>query len=165
MKTLDKKSSRHSHCPDNEPRSAHNDSVKARLDRVVVDSWAKHPAKPPILKGFRCVRDSFVRCQTTVKTYARRRQYQSLTNDTKIFWQYDRQRNWWKRWRITIIGDDNTGLTYNELNVVTSHCRYWRFLIIEVAFDFSPETGVDERFVRRHGRFGKSHRREKQKQA
>jgi hypothetical protein len=70
--------------------------VWVRLDRLQIVSWAPQGGRPPLLKGYKVVRDWFVRCQTTISTYARVRQYQSVTDDTKIFWQYQRLKGWAK---------------------------------------------------------------------
>lgn len=132
--------------------------VHVGLDRVQILSWAPQGRKPPPLKGYKIVRDSFVRCQTTTATYARRREYQSTKGDTRIFWQYRRLKGWLKPWKITIVADDATGLSYEQIQHVLKHCRYFRFLTIEIAVDFCPSAGVNKRFVRRHGVFGKSRR-------
>ncbi len=133
-------------------------SINAQLDRVQILSWAPRGRRPPLLKNYKIVRDSFVRCQTTTATYARSRQYQSITDDTKIFWQYQRLKGWLKPWKITIVADDKTGLFYEQVQHVLKHCRYYRFLIVEIAVDFRPSAGIDKRFVREHGNFGKSRR-------
>ncbi len=132
--------------------------IVVRLDRVQLVSWAPQGRKPPLLNGFAITRDCFVRCQTTTATYARCRQYKSLKDDTKIYWQYERLKGWLKPWKITIVADDKTGLSYEQIDNVLGHCRFYRFLIIEVAIDFSPSMGVDRQFVRRHAVFGKSRR-------
>jgi hypothetical protein len=134
-------------------------SVYVRLDRVQLVSWASPQHRPPQLEGYKLIRDSFVRCQTTTATYARSRQYQSITNDTKIFWQYNRLRGWLTPWKITIVGDDKKGLSYEEITNVLKHCRYYRFLVVELAFDFCSSSGINRRFVRQHAVFGKSRRR------
>ena len=132
--------------------------VHVQLDRVQLVSWAPQGRKPPALRGFKVTRDSFVRSQTNVKTYARCRQYHSTTNGTKVYWQYERLKGWLKPWKVTIVADDLTGLSYEQIETVVKHCRHYRFLIVEVAIDFSPSTGVDREFVRRHAVFGKSRR-------
>lgn len=137
--------------------------ITVRLDRVQVVSWAPHGKKPPVLEGYAITRDSFVRCQTSTATYARCRQYQSQTNDAKIYWQYSRQKGWLKPWKITIVADDRAGLSYNEIEQVLRHCRFYRFLLVEIAIDFSPSARVNRRFIRQHAVFGKSRRREREK--
>ena len=134
--------------------------INVQLDRVQIVSWAPRGKSPPPLKGYKIVSDWFVRCQTTTATYARSRQYQSLTDDTTIFWQYQRLKGWLKPWKITIIADDVTGLSYEQVQHVLKHCRYYRFLIVEIAIDFCPSAGINKRFVRQHAVFGKSRRRD-----
>lgn len=129
-----------------------------RLDRVQFGAEVPRGRTPPMVKGFLVVKDTFVRSQTTTSTYARCRQLRSLTNDTKIYWQYCRQKGWLQPWKITMVADDHTGLSRNEIEAVLRHCRSYRFLIIELAVDFSPLTGVNRQFVRRHAVFGKSRR-------
>ena len=138
-------------------------AVGVRLDRVQILSWAPRGRKPPPLAGYKIVRDSFVRCQTTTATYARCRQYQSTTDDTKIFWQYQRLKGWLRPWKVTIVADDKTGLSYEQIQGVLKFCRHHRFLTIEVAVDFCRSAGIDKRFVRQHGVFGKSRRRAQQR--
>lgn len=129
-----------------------------RLDRLqMVAGYA--PRKPPAIRGFKVVSDHFVRPQTTVQTYARCRQYNSVTNGARIFWQYDRRKGWLKPWKITLIADDRCGLSRGEVWEVVRHCRRYRFLLVELALDFSRQSGITERFVLRHGVFGKSRRR------
>jgi hypothetical protein len=132
--------------------------IKVRLDRVQILSWAPQGRRPPQLDGFKITRDSFVRCQTTTGTYGRCRQYQCITKDTRIYWQYDRLKGWLKPWKITIIADDRSGLSYGEVEKVLKHCRRYSFLIVEIAVDFCPSAGVNRRFIRKHAVFGKSRR-------
>ena len=139
--------------------------IRALLDRVQILSSAPKGRKPPLLEGYVIVRDSFVRCQTTTRTYARCRHYSSLTNDSKIYWQYSRQRSWLKPWKITMVADDKTGLSRDEIERVLKHCRSYQLLTVEVAIDFSPSTGVSKQFIRRHAVFGKSRRRAEKKES
>ena len=133
--------------------------IRALLDRVQIVSWALEGHAPPSVEGFAVTRDSFVRCQTSTRTYARCRHYKSLTNDSKIYWQYSRQKGWLKPWKITMVADDKTGLSRDEIERVLRHCRSYQLLTVEIAIDFSPSTGVNKQFIRRHAAFGKSRRR------
>ena len=139
--------------------------IRALLDRVQIVSWAPEGRAPPPVEGFAVTRDSFVRCQTTTSTYARCRHYNSLTNDAKIYWQYSRQKGWLKPWKITMVADDKTGLSRDEIERVLKHCRSYQFLTVEIAIDFSPSTGVSKQFIHRRAVFGKSHRRAKKKES
>jgi hypothetical protein len=67
-------------------------------------------------------------------------------------------KGWLKPWKITLVADDKSGLSYEEIQNVLKHCRRYRFLTVEVAIDFPPSAEVDKRFVRAHAVFGKSHR-------
>jgi hypothetical protein len=138
-------------------------SCVARLDRVqILASPATHE-KPTNLSGFDVMRDILVRCQTTIKTYARVRSYRSTSNGTQIFLQYARQAGWLPEWKVTIVGDDRYGLSRKEIEVVLLHCRAYRICLVELALDFSPRSAVTSTFVKRHARFGKSRRRAKGK--
>jgi hypothetical protein len=135
--------------------------VRVRGDRLQLVSGAPPDCRPPLkVPGFVIHRDSFVRCQTTTSTYAKCREYHSLTGDTKLYWQYGRQKGWLKPWKITIVPDDERGLTIELLQQVLGYCRFWRFLTIELAFDFSPSKAMNHRFIQRHALFGKSRRRQ-----
>jgi hypothetical protein len=133
-------------------------AINVRIDRVQIVSCAPLSSKPPDLQGFAITRDSFVRCQTTTSTYARCRHYSSLTTDAKIYWQYCRQKGWLKPWKITMVADDKTGLSRDEIERVLNHCRRYQFLTVEIAIDFSVSTRVNRRFIRGHAVFGKSRR-------
>ena len=138
--------------------------IDVRLDRVQIVSRASRGQKPPLLEGYVIVRDCFVRRQTTTATYARNRQYQCVAKDAKIFWQYDRQKGWLQPWKITMVADDKTGLSRDEIERVLRHCRSYQFLTVEIAIDFSPSTGVNKQFIRSHAVFGKSRRRATKKE-
>jgi len=133
--------------------------VRVRLDRLQIASGALRGRKPPQLQGYKVVRDCFVRCQTTTATYARVRQYQSIANDTNIYWQYCRRKGWLAPWKITMVADDTTGLSRDDIEPVLRSCRSYRLLMVEIAIDFSPSTGVNKQFIRHHAIFGKSRRR------
>lgn len=130
-----------------------------RLDRLTIVSWAKHGWKLPSIPGFKVVRDIRVRPQGESPTYERVRELLSLTSTTRVSWQYRRRRGWLKEWRITIYGDDLSGITPMELCPILKRCRHAWLVLVELALDFAPTSGVDREFVKRHGVFGKSRRR------
>ncbi len=134
-------------------------SCCARLDRIQLISWEMPDRKPPeALCGFRVAADHFVRPQTNITTYRRCRRYESSASNAAIFWQYQRRRSWLAPWKVTLVADDRTGLTPREVACVLTHCRFPRFLTIEMALDFTSSSGVSARFVQAHGLFGKSRR-------
>lgn len=133
--------------------------VRARLDRVQLVAWVPRNRKPPTIEGFNVKSDTFVRCQTTTQTYARCRQFCSVTSDARIFWQYRPLKPWLGPWKITLVADDRSGLSRADIAKVLRYCCDYRFLIIEVALDFAGSTNVNRRFVSAHAAFGKSHQR------
>ena len=133
--------------------------VRAQIDRVQLSSEAPKGRKLPTIRDFVVIRDSFVRCQTSTATYARCRQYKSVKDDTKIYWQYNRQKGWLRPWKITIVGDDKTGLSYAAINGVLKYCHLCRLLTVEIAIDFSSSSGITRQFIRQHAVFGKSRER------
>src|SRR2546429_542498 len=107
-----------------------------RLDRVRLVSWAPPGVRLPQMPGFKVISDRRVRPQGMIATYARVRELRSLASDTKVYWQYQRQWGWLRHWRITLVADDRTGLTSKDVKAITGQCRFFRFLLIELALDF-----------------------------
>jgi hypothetical protein len=131
-----------------------------RVDRVQIVAQGKVRQKPPELAGFKVTRDCFVRSQTTIKTYARCRHYWSTTSKARIYWQYCRQVGWLQPWKITLVADDRRGLSRTDIELPLKYCRRHRLILVELAFDFAPNSGVTGQFLRRFGRFGKSRGRD-----
>jgi hypothetical protein len=129
-----------------------------RLDRIRVVSWAKRGWKLPAIRGFQVVKDHRVRPRDGPITYTRVRELKSLLSGAKVFWQYRPRPGWLKEWRITWVADDRNGIAPLDILRILKRCRYFRFALLELAFDFSPRSSVNRRFVRQHGKFGKSRR-------
>src|ERR1017187_7483116 len=110
----------------------------------------------PKVKGFEIVRDIRLRFRGKPLVYARVRELRSKTSATTVQWQYDRQKGWVKQWRITLIGDDQTGLVPPNVWTIFRHCRFPKLLLFELALDFHPSSGIDADFIRQHALFGKS---------
>jgi hypothetical protein len=133
------------------------DPCLVRLDRVQVLSHAPGGGcKVPVITGYETIRDGFVRCQTSTGTYARCRELRSSSSHAQVFWQYQRRKAWLKPWKISLVPNDLVGLTRQDLQPILAHCRNHRLLVVEIAFDFSIQSGVDRDFVNGHGIFGKS---------
>ena len=113
----------------------------------------------PTIPGFKVLSDHRVRPRDGSITYGRVRQLKSLRSGALVQWQYQPVPGWLAAWRITWYAPERGGIEPADVLPVLKRCRYFRFLVVEVAFDFSSRTGVDRAFVRRHGRFGKSRRR------
>jgi hypothetical protein len=92
-------------------------------------------------------------------TYGRVWKLKSKNSDARADWEYQRQQGFLAPSRITLIADDQTGLTPEEVQKFLEHCRDHRLVLIELALDFAPASGVNAVFVKQHGVFGKSRRR------
>jgi hypothetical protein len=135
---------------------------QVRLDRLQVMCTTRGKArgpKPVDIRGFRVVSDKFVRCQTTIPTYARCRQLINRMSGTRIFWQYQPRAPWLWPWKITFVANDKFGLWKNEIKEVMKSSEDHRLILVEIAFDFDPASGVNREFLRGHAIFGKSRRR------
>ena len=102
------------------------------------------------------VRDSLVRSQTTIKTYARVREYLNPITATRIFVQYEPLLPGLSSFKATVIGCDCRSLSRREIQQIVRAFSSYRLLLVEIALDFQPGFGIDLAFVRRHGVFGKS---------
>ena len=133
--------------------------ITVRLDRLRVVSWAPRGGwRLPRLRGFDIVKDHRL-SPLNSPTYERIRRLKSRASDTKVHWHYKRRVGWVKPWRITIIADDQKGITAKEVASILGRCRHYRFVLAELAIDFSDGSPVDRDFVKKHGIFGKSRRR------
>lgn len=130
-----------------------------RLDRLRAVAWAKPYWKLQRIPGYRVIKDNRVRPQGLVTTYERVRELCSETSETHVFWQYRPRPGWLKAWRITLVGDDITGITPREALRILKRCRFSWLVLVELAFDFERGSGIDREFIRRHALFGKSKRR------
>jgi hypothetical protein len=150
----------------NQGRNADASFCTVRLDRlrfVLPRDGFQSVGKPPAVPGFKVVADTRVRSRGKIATYRRVRRLENLATGTKIHIQYDRAHGYLKPMRVTVIGPDSTGLLWPELKVIGDAFSNFLIRMLEIAFDFSPESEVDREFVLKHARFGKS-RREKLKQ-
>jgi hypothetical protein len=135
-------------------------SCVVRLDRLVVSDGVRGTKNAPVVEGFRVVGDTRVKPQSDKATYSRLRRLRSPESSSQAFVQYQPKMPWLDAWRITAVGDDETGITPEEIQALTAKCASHRLGLVELAVDFDSASGVDEAFVSRYGRFGKSRRRE-----
>jgi len=132
-----------------------------RLDRfafVCPREGFKSVGKPPRVPGFKTVDHKFVRRKAKIKTWRQVLFLENPKTGTKLRIQYDRAHGFLKDMKVTVISQDLTGLLWPEIKVIGDAFSDFQISMVEIAFDFSPASGVDKRFVTRHGRFGKSHR-------
>jgi len=129
-----------------------------RLDRVQFLAWPRTDRLPDI-PGFVVRRDTFVRQQTTVKTYGRARTYKNQKTKTTAYVQHRRARPWLAPAKVTLTAEGHKGLCRSDFESIVRAFRKVRLLLVELAVDFKSESGVDRSFVLAHGVFGRSHRR------
>jgi hypothetical protein len=112
---------------------------------------------PPQFSGFKRLRDWYVRAQTNVQTYRRVAEYVNLGSGTQLFLQYQPTKPpSLVPFKGTLVPHDQCGLSSEEIQQVVGQFKTYRFLLIEAAFDFPLRSGIDLKFVRRFGVFGKS---------
>ena len=130
--------------------------INVKIDRLIVVSWPTGQAVPREIPGFRLVRDTFVRSQTSTKTYARVRTFINPLTGTRLFFQYQPQLPGLPSFKLTMITQDLRVLSFEEIWATVDVFKGHRLLLVEVALDFAPEASVDIDFVRRHLLLGKS---------
>ena len=133
-----------------------NKQCQVKLDRLIFTAVPRDKAGIGNVAGFRRVSDFRPQPQAKLRTYERVLKLRCTTTSCEIVVQHDPQLPWLAPVRITIIGDDLTGVTPEVIEGVISQCHHHTITLVELAFDFPPESNVDQDFVRRHGRFGKS---------
>ena len=141
------------------PDGHHDGSCVAGLDRLILNAVARGKHGIQNVPGYERVSDFIPHRQGKIATYGRLRKLRSIEDSSKIDVQYKPRVPWVSPLRVTMIGDDETGLTLEQIESVTRQCQRHTFSLVELAFDFAPSAGVDRGFVLRHGRFGKSRRR------
>jgi hypothetical protein len=95
--------------------------------------------------------------------YARAHWFRSKTSTMKFCIHSEPLDYWLAPYRLTLYADDQSGLLPTELFSILEVMPKATLLMVELAFDFSPLTGVTGEFVRRYGIFGKAHRDRKTK--
>ena len=130
-----------------------------RLDRLRFSAEPRGGPKVPAIEGFRVLQDFRARPQGRIPTYARVKKLRSGTTSCQIVIQYKPQQGWLPPYILTIVGDDNVGITPEVLAAVRTSYYVRKLSLVELALDFDPSAGVDREYVLRHGVFGKTRRR------
>lgn len=127
-----------------------------KLDRTQFLALPVNRPVLPLFPGFKRLRDWFVRSQTSVKTYARVAEYANPRTGTRLFLQHEPQLPGLAPFKGTLVPLDDRGLSRAEIQLVVAQFSKYRHLLLEIACDFPPESGIDRDFVCRHALFGKS---------
>lgn len=133
-----------------------NSICRAGLDRVQILATAKSQVRLPDFEGFRRLRDSFVRPQTKIKTYARAAEYTDIELGARVFLQHEPQLPTLPPFKATLVPNDQRLLGAEILERVADPFDSYRFSLLEIALDFSRASGINLAFVTRHTVFGKS---------
>ncbi len=129
--------------------------LRVGWDRLAVAVSDEHPDALSCVKGFRCAYDNLLRGKTG---YSRAARYVNDTTGLQVEETYYPRYEWLPVGRLTFVADDKKGLWRKEIELVLKHFNVRRLLMAEVAFDFAPESRVDEAFVRKHALFGRARR-------
>jgi hypothetical protein len=131
---------------------------QVRLDRLIFGATGRMSSELQKIAGFRVVEDFRAHRQGKIATYERVRKFRRVGSSSQIVCQYEPLVPWVDPCRITMIADDDRGLTPIEVEAVLVHCANHKVSLVELAIDFAEDAGVDRKFVLRHGVFGKSRR-------
>lgn len=131
-------------------------NCQVRLDRLIVGVPNELPEGLPEPRGFKLIADFRVRPQGKIPTYERVRKFKSTRNACEVSIQYKRKVPWVPWCHIKMTADDRTGLSLEEIKSVLADCPDHKISLVELAFDFRPDTLVNEDFVRCQARFGKA---------
>ena len=139
-------------------------SPKAKLDRIRFGcNQGGKKSRLPALPGFEVVSDVFVRGRGSMKPYHRVRRLQNPSSGTKAFVEYQRNLPWVPNRIVTLIGDDEKGLQWKEVEAVYETLGGFNIILVELALDFQVPTRVNLEFVRRYFFPGKSRLRTRQR--
>jgi hypothetical protein len=133
-----------------------NQICSVEVDRFIAAASRGAETHPPKFPGYRLVRDCLLRPQTSIRTYTRVREFINPHNQIRIFLQYQPALPKLAPFKIAITRDDKRRLLSRQVCQIVHAFRSYRLLLVEVAFDFPPESGVNADFVQRYGLFGKS---------
>lgn len=129
--------------------------IRVTTDRSQFQAWGKTD-NVPTLPGFNVSRDTRVKQQTRVRMYSRVKTSQNETTGTTAYLQYEPSNICTAPMKLTLVPVDGPGMLPSELRQIETRFLRLRALRIEVTIEFSPMTGVDDAYVRRHGRFGRT---------
>lgn len=131
----------------------------AILDRLRFNCEADPTPAFRRLRGFRPGRSFFPHAnRQSFQPYGHVMWFESTASKMKLYVESSPTNGYVATASVTFIADDQTGLLPEEVVPVLGAIRKPQLSMVELAIDFTPLTGVNRRFVRRHGVFGKLHR-------
>ena len=145
-------------CISGDPAAEEQAQCRVRLDRLIFGATERMPSRLLEIKGFRVIGDFRPHRQGKLVVYERVRKFRAIAGSSQIVCQHRPRVPWVDPCRVTMIADDDCGLTQVEVEAVLVHCANHKVSLVELAVDFAQDAGVDRKFVLRHGVFGKSRR-------
>ena len=131
-----------------------------KLDRLIFTAQARQGDRIASINGYETVADFRPRPQGKTPSYSRVRKFRCTHDNSHVDVQYRPARPWCRPLRIKLTADDRTGITPTQVQAVLGSCLDQRPSLVELAFDFPFQSGVDDEYVRQHARFGKSRLRQ-----
>jgi hypothetical protein len=134
-------------------------SCRVRLDRyrfVVPYAGLSWKRRIPSISGFKLTKDFELPSRGDKDTYRRVRIFENLATDTKVVVQHRRAHGYLKPYRVTAIGCDATGILWPDLNAIANAFPDALIRMVELAFDFASATRINQSFILKHAKFGKS---------
>jgi hypothetical protein len=134
---------------------------EVRLDRLVIDS-SGFPAEAVLrLPGFERTEGHLLRRREPEDFLPHRRltRFSSTTSIREMVVLTERQSLRLPPCRITMIAEDQRGLQFADVCGVLELLPDAKTVLVEIAWDFSPDSVADGAFIRAHALFGKSRRR------
>jgi hypothetical protein len=136
-------------------------ACEVRLDRLGIDS-SGFPADAVLrLPEFERTKGHWLKRREPddFLPYGRVTRFASTTSIRELNVLSERQSHRLAGCKIMMIAEDQQGLRFADVCAVLELLPDVRVGLVELAWDFSPDSGVDGAFIRKHALFGKSRRR------
>jgi hypothetical protein len=127
---------------------------RVRLDRALFVGSLVH-GELPHLSDYQIESDHTLRPQAALLAYRRLRKLKNRKTTAITGIQYGRVCPWLRQAKVTVTSGEQHELSFTELKQLFAAFEEPRLLQFELAFDFPPSSGVNRKFVRAHGVFGK----------
>ena len=134
---------------------------EVRLDRLGI-ATSGFPVDAVLrLPGFRRTKSQWLKRRKPKDFLPHRRltRFASTTSVREMTVLTERQSPRLPACSITMIAEDQQGLQFDDVRTVLELLPDAKVGLVEIAWDFSPDSVVDGAFIRKHALFGKSRRR------
>lgn len=134
---------------------------EVRLDRLRIASTGFPMEAILNLSGFRRTKSQWLKRRKPKDFLAYRRltRFESTTSVGEMCVLTERQSHRLAQCMVTLIAEDKMGLRRDDVRAILELLPSAKFKLVELAWDFRVDSGVNGAFIRAHGLFGKSRRR------